>query len=177
MKGFAVLKKIILLVLLSFILSGCINVPKKTFYSLGGKIKQMQMRSFETTNEQELLSACIGVLQDLGYQIKESNANLGMVKGFKKADATNNGEVAFNIISAIVTGRTNATDKDQDITVSIVTYPKNTDSSTAVRIIFNQKIRNTSGFTTKAKMVIDSAIYSKFFQLLSKSIFLEENKI
>ena len=47
----------------------------------------MQTRMFETPNERELLSASAAVLQDLGFQIEESQREVGLLRAAKERSA------------------------------------------------------------------------------------------
>ena len=46
--------------------------------------REAQTRRFENVSESELLTACVGVLQDQGFRITTSEARLGVVTGIKR---------------------------------------------------------------------------------------------
>lgn len=48
-------------------------------------IRSRQSRRFDTADQNLLLGAAVGVLQDLGYTVQESRASLGLVVGTKSA--------------------------------------------------------------------------------------------
>ena len=53
----------------------------------GSRHKALQTRTFETSNEKELLSASAAVLQDLGFQIEESAVDVGILRAAKERGA------------------------------------------------------------------------------------------
>ncbi|MDB4363667.1 hypothetical protein N9Z31_05900 [Pseudomonadales bacterium] len=140
----------------------------------------MQIKSFEANSKKELAAAIIAVLQDVGYKVGETNLDLGVVKATKEADAKRAGEIALTVGAAILTGSSNAVDDNQRITVSIVIYSTlNTDmpQTYQVRAIFAQEVFKTNGFKSKAASIEEEEIYKEFFDKLSSSLFIEENKI
>lgn len=79
-----------------FILSGCGTTipPEALQWSPESiKLRQLQTRKFETINEAKLLQASAGVLQDLGFNIDESETRLGVLVASKERDATETGQV------------------------------------------------------------------------------------
>ena len=58
-------------------ISGCQTVPKDAFRLAESnlEVRKIQSRMFEKKDEIELLSASISVLQDLGYQIDNTEKN------------------------------------------------------------------------------------------------------
>ena len=143
--------------------------------------RQLQSRRFETRDEAKLLSACAGVLQDLGFTIDESSVSTGLIVASKDRSAIEAGEVAGQvIIAALITalgGHADPTwDKDQKIRISIVTRPLSS-KSTLVRVTFQRVVRNTKDQITKAETINDPIIYQQFFDKLKQSVFLEAHQI
>lgn len=145
--------------------------------------RQLQTRRFDTENEAELLSACSGVLQDLGFNITESHAPLGLIVGQKERDASEVKQVVGSTAVFIVTLALGApvwipTDKDQTIRVSIVTRPFDAErKSTAARVTFQRVVRNSENRISKIEGIEDAKIYQEFFERLSKAVFLEAQQI
>ncbi len=48
------------------------------------KDKALQSRFFETPNQRELISASAAVLQDLGFQVEESDSHVGVLRAVKE---------------------------------------------------------------------------------------------
>lgn len=159
--------------------SGCaVNIPKEalTLSQESLQNRQMQTRKFETLDESKLLNASAAVLQDLGFEIEEANAPLGVLVGSKMRDATDAAQVTFAVLAAMG-GRPVPIDKEQKMRASLVTQPLPNGKETKVRITFQRIVYNTQGQVTKAEAIIDPLAYQEFFAKLSKSAFLEANQI
>ncbi len=109
---------------LSVSVSGCATVPKDALKAgpQSMKERQLQTRKFNAQSEKEILSASVGVLQDLGFTIRDSESKVGVISASKTADATNVGmttlAVAADILSALAGSYSNNTqqqDKAQEI--------------------------------------------------------------
>jgi len=162
-------------------LSGCATtVPEDAFKLSDTSLqeRQLQSRFFETKNEVELLSAGIAVLQDMGYSIDETEKNAGVVTASKTVDATNGGQVAAAVFLALMGGGNVAIDSQQTIEVSFVTLPSklNRDGYLS-RVTFQRVVINTQGMVSRAETLNNEELYSEFFDKLSKSVFLEAQKI
>lgn len=138
--------------------------------------RQLQIRRFDTNNEKTILSAGAAVLQDLGFNIDESETDLGVIVCSKQRDATSAGQVAGAIVMALLSGVVMPVDKNQLIRASLITCPIN-DKSVAVRITFQRIIFNTYNQITKAEPLKDPELYQKFFEKLSQSVFLEAHQL
>jgi hypothetical protein len=142
------------------------------------KQRQIQTRVFDTDNEKIVLSACVGLLQDMGFNIDESETKLGVVVGSKKRSAVNAGEVVSAVLLALLTGTVLPTDKVQKMRCCIVTTPfGEKQKKIKVHVTFQRIIWNTQGKTTKREGITKPKIYQEFFAKLSKSLFLEAHKI
>lgn len=153
---------------------------------------------FETPNETELLSASAAVLQDLGFQVSESAREVGFLRAAKERSAREYGQeitrvlVALLSTAASVLGGGNAftltpVDLQQQINASLVTRPLD-DAGTRyeVRVLFYRLVWKGSGQSGNAyvepgqqrmEMIRDAGIYQQFFARLSKSVFLEAQRI
>jgi hypothetical protein len=144
--------------------------------------RQLQTRRFHT-DEKTLLSASAAVLQDLGFNINESETDLGVIVASKQRDATSPSQVVGAVVVALMTGAVMPIDKEQLIRASLVTRPihiDDTDKSmcrTAVRITFQRIVSNTQGQITRREGIHEAEIYQGFFDKLSQSLFLEAHEI
>ena len=163
-----------------FLVSGCQTIPKDAL-TLNPKSlaeRQMQTRKYETKDEGKILSACAGLLQDMGFNLDESETKLGLITSSKMRSAENAGQIAGAILIALLGGGNTPVDKKQKMRASVVTRPVGEHGEyIAVRVTFQRIVWNTRGQVTKAESLIDPAIYQEFFDKLSKAIFLEEHKI
>lgn len=95
--------------------------------------RAMQTRHFETRSFDELLAASAAVLQDLGYQITESERSIGFLRGVKERSAReygqeiNRGLVVFFSSLGIILGANTMyvppVDLQQQINASLIARP------------------------------------------------------
>lgn len=138
--------------------------------------RQLQTRVFDTHDERLLLQASAGVLQDLGFNLDESETELGVVVGSKDRSAVEAGQVAGQIAMAVLLGAYTPIDKEQKIRASLVSRPLS-GLRTAVRVTFQRIVWNDIGEVSKAEFINDPGIYRQFFEQLSQSVFLTANEI
>ena len=175
-------------IVLAVVLASCQSVPKVEDHTKALSLsktslssRQIQTRRFDTGDEASILSACAGVLQDLGFNFDESAAGSGLIVASKDRDAVEAGQVAGQVfmvmLAAAVGVQAEAVwDKNQKIRISIVTQ-KASEKTVLVRITFQRVIWNTKNQISKAETIEDPKIYQEFFDKLSQSVFLEGHKI
>jgi hypothetical protein len=181
---------------------GCSTpTPVETFFQLppeSARYKAAQTRFFETPNETELLSASAAVLQDLGFQVVESEREIGYLRAVKERSAREYGQEILRWTVAAITaaggiiGGANTTyvmpvDLQQQIDAVLVTRPVDpNDPRHEVRVVFYRlvwKSEGQSGDTTippgqqRREMIHAPEIYQQFFARLSKAVFLEAHRI
>lgn len=163
--------------------------------------KAMQTRQFETRDSDELLSASAAVLQDLGFQVTESDRDLGFLRAAKERSAREYGQEIGQVAVATLTLLLSAfagantmivspVDLHQQINASLIALPiAMTDenrSRNEVRVVFYRLVwqgEGQSGDTyippgqQKMEMIRDAELYQQFFARLSKAVFLEAEKI
>lgn len=177
------MRKVIALTLV-LMLSGCVTVPENTFSVTSAQLEQRQLttRRFEGISETDILIASSNVLQDLGFNLENSESKVGLLTARKDRDATNAGEVAVAVFVALLGGGSMAISKDQTIRVSLVVRPELyeggvlADDKHLVRVTFQRVIRRTDG-SAIAQTLDDPELYTEFFDKLSKSVFLEAQKV
>jgi len=173
-------KSIIFISMLSFLLTSCIETipPEALIFNKDTLAnRQLQTRKFDTKTEKELLSAAAGVLQDLGFSLDESAPAVGVIVGSKNRDATDSGQVVTAIALAVLFGSNMAIDKHQKIRASLITRPSETGKGHLLRVTFQRIVWNTHGAISKVEPINEALIYQEFFDKLSKSVFLEAQKI
>src|SRR3989338_7188235 len=145
-------------------ISGCATVPKDALRAgpQSMKQRQLQTRKFDAKNEKDILSASVGVLQDLGFTIRDSESKVGVISASKTADATNAGMTALavtaDILSALTGTYSNNTqqqDKVQEIRGSIVTIPSADTSKMLVRATFQRVVTNVAGQVSRLETIDD----------------------
>lgn len=168
-----------ILFLAIFSLVACVQtIPKEALQLTkeSFELRQLQTRSYDTANEKKLLIAGAGVLQDLGYNIDESETSLGVIVGSKDRDATEAGQVVGAILIAALGGGSVPIDKNQKIRASLITHPAGK-KTVKLRVTFQRIVWNTQGQVSKTQSIEDPLIYQDFFDKLSKAVFLEANEI
>ncbi len=141
-------------------------------------IRQMQTRRFAEISESQLLSASIGVLQDLGFNLDESEVELGLIVASKRQAAIDSGVHEFMKLLEIFADIEIPVDRDQRIRVSLVSWPvPGVDEEFFVRVTFQRVVWNTENDISKQHSLADPIIYQQFFDRLSKSVFLEAHSI
>jgi hypothetical protein len=171
-------KHFITMGIVALVLAGCAQgIPTEALQLSPTSLadREMQTRRFDT-NEADVLSASAQVLQDLGFQLDESETKLGVLVGSKTRDATEAGQVAGAVFVALLGGGAMPIDKEQKIRASVVSQPVGA-KSTKVRVTFQRLVWNTQGQLSKIERLNDSSYYQGFFDKLSESVFLEAHKI
>lgn len=165
-------------------LAGCVTIPPDIFVVTPELLRQRQLetRRYDGIKEADLITACANVLQDLGFNLENSETKLGVITASKQRDATQGGEVAVAIIVALLGGGSVAISKDQTIRASLVVRPVNDSNGKAmsdshfVRVTFQRLVRRTDN-STFAQTLRESQLYQDFYERVSKSVFLEAHKI
>lgn len=176
--------KLILVCFMALLLDACVQMPKDSFVVTPELLKQRQIetRRYDGLKEEDLLVACSNALQDLGFNLENSETKLGVLTASKQRDATNSGEVAAVIIIALLGGQPGAISKDQTIRVSLVVRPVNDSNGKAmanshfVRVTFQRIVRRTDN-STYSQTLSDEKLFQDFYERVSKSVFLEAQKI
>ncbi len=165
---------------------GCETVPKDILKPSEDYLerRQNQMRKYDITDQEMMISAVAGVLQDLGFILDESESKIGLVVASKEAEAVNPGQVAgavvLDILSAIggtYSDYTSKADATQRVRASVITKPSLEGNNTVVRVTFQRIVRNFDGEINRMETIDEQEIYQIFYDKLSKAIFLEAHKI
>ena len=142
------------------------------------------MRQYDTKDKTQIIQATAGVLQNLGFTLDDSESELGLVAASKRADATDSGQIAgafiVDLLSALGGTSSNATarvDSIQDVKVSVIVKPSLDGQKTVVRITFQRIVWNVSNDINRVETMSDPELYQKFYESLSKAIFLEAQQI
>lgn len=172
------------LVAVTLLLPGCVNLPDNAFVVTPEQLarRQIETRRYDGIKEESILIASSNVLQDLGFTLENSETKLGVLTASKQRDATDGAEIAAAIIIALIGGGGMPISKDQTIRVSLVVRPVQATKDSAstdshfVRITFQRIVRRTDN-STFAQTLSDAELHEGFFEKLSKSVFLEAQKI
>ena len=160
-------------------IAGCVTIPTGFLKPSEGYLqkRELQMRQYDTTDQEKIITSVAGVLQDLGFTLDASETQVGFVAGSKKADATNTGQI---FLVAFLVGANTAVaqcDRAQVIKASVITKPSLDGKKTVVRVTFQRVVWNMANQINRVETLSDPAMYQKFYDSLSKAIFLEAQKI
>jgi len=167
---------------LIFMISGCVATSKEMVKLTATSLKerQLQTKNYSTTNESKILSASVATLQDMGFNIDEINRDFGVVTCSKTRDAREVGQQVGLFFLALLGGAAvmDLADHTQIIRATVVTTPKEAiKKEISVRLTVMRVIKNHKGMVTGIETIKDNQIYQKFFDKLSKSVFIEEQNI
>ena len=126
--------------------------------------RQHQSRRFDTGDEAKILTACAGVLQDLGFIITESSSSAGLLVASKDRSRAEPGQKFWAAMGG------------QRIRISVVTTPLKT-KTVLVRVTFQRIIWHAQSQFSRVESINDPLIYQEFFNRLSQSIFLEAHQL
>ena len=146
------------------------------------ELRAMQSRRFDTADQRALLAASIQTLQDLGYIISESSADVGVLSATKQRDAEETGQIAgqiaLTIVGAFFGVYHNPTwDKEQTIHVTLALSPIENSKQVEARVSFDRTLMNNHGNTWRAELINDPKLYQEFYEKLSQGVFLEAHQL
>jgi hypothetical protein len=152
--------------------------------------RELQGRRFEGIGEAELLSASVGVLQDLGFTVETAHTGLGFVRGSMQREAKAPEQLLILVIVAALAGgagaqppplpvdpETRQLPQMQQISVMLSVRPAAADAARnhIVLVTFHRRVRQP--LWMEAGALRDPQLYRSFFELLAKSLFLEAHKL
>jgi len=163
----------------ALVLGACVRMPRDAFVVTPEELAQREMetRRYDGIKEGELLVASEEVLQDLGFNLENSDTKLGVLTASKQRSATSTG----GILAAMFLGWGGAS-KDQVIRVCLVVRPVQATSGSApaeshfVRITFQRIVRRFDN-SHVGQTLNKEELYEIFFAKLSKSVFIEAQRI
>ena len=162
------------------LVTGCDTIPMDALVLKETSLqdRQMQSRRFQTSDEIRVLTASSGLLQDLGFNLSESDVKLGVLVAYKDRSAVEGGQVAGKILVALLGGGNVAIDKNQRLKASVITRPSSENTNeVVVRVTFQRVVYNDLNQVSKLEQLKNPKQYQEFFESLSKSLFLTANDI
>lgn len=178
------------------------SAPVKIYTQL--ELREIQTRTFNTANTNQVFKAAINILQDNGFIIQNIESDLGFILAQKenKEKRTDKGTVAaystalaLQTVSAFLGGSSSGiTDSGQHlqneltertvVTLANINIEPFGKKQTRVRVTFiERELQNADGYSyiksapRKINRITSPEIYTEFFRQLDKSIFYESNKI
>ena len=180
-----------LAIILCLTIAGCASLPKGFLKPDKNvlQLRALEIRQYDTKDEEKIVKAVAGVLQDIGFTLDDRETKLGFVAASKRADAQNAAQIttavaadALGIATALIgapcyTNAVSRCDKEQLVKASIIVQPSLDGSKTAVRATFQRVVWNMAGQINRIETINDADVYQKFYEGLSKAIFLEAQSI
>ncbi len=162
--------------------TGCqTTIPEEALKMDGTTLefRKMQSRRFDTADETKVIVAAAGLLQDLGFNIDESETKLGLVVGSKARTAVEGGQVVAKVLIAAIFQASMAIEKEQRIRASIVTKKIGDvgKEQIVVRVTFQRIVWDENNEISRLEALVDPKQFQEFFAALSKALFLNANDI
>jgi len=148
--------------------------------------RSLESRRFSGISEADLLRASASVLQDLGFTIDESETKLGVIVASKTRSAKNQAEQVWKGVGCVLGALAGDASfchhpiKDRQVLrTSLVVRPTEAGNGERhiVRIKFQRRILDSHGKAVANETLDGEKFYREFFDKLSKSVFLEGEKI
>lgn len=172
--------KLYVVMLFSLFITSCGTIPKDALRltQKNLELRQIQQKEYSDITEKQALIASANILQDIGFIIKESEQDLGLLVAEKDRDATNTGEnyTAAFLIAALGGNINEVLQKNQKIRVSLITRIINK-NSIKIRVTFQRIVTNQLDKVFILEFIKDKEVYRDFFTKLNKSIFLTKQGI
>lgn len=168
MKNF---KTIIITVFLLSLVSCAHKNPSLDINHSALALRQFQKKELISNSEVEVMRTVIGALQDLGFTIKNTNSELGIIHA--EMQLSDSSSFSQYMQSWIFEETTISSIKHWDATINI---DKVSDKVT-VRASFVAKALNKVGGIIKSEPILDPLFYQDFFNRVDKALFLKQNKL
>lgn len=162
-------------------LVGCVTVPSDALVVTPELLqrRQLETRTYTGIKETDMLTASANVLQDMGFNIEESETKLGVITANKEREAAKAGEIIAKVILAAFTGIAIPWGQSQRIRVSLVVRPApqaKAGDAYLVRVTFQRILKQSNG-AISLETLKEPELYKKFFEKLSKAVFIEGETI
>jgi len=144
-------------------LSGCYFVAQNEAQKTQLQVRAFQTRTYKTTDVDMVMKACLNVLQDEGYAVKNVVPQIGLLVAEKAGKNDSFGEWFWFGISV----------KNLEATVNVAVVGK----ETKVRANFIEKKNNIYGGQFTANPIDDEKFYQDFFAKVDKGIFIQKEGI
>lgn len=153
-------------------LSGCFGfaapMPAKTQL----EVRQMQTHLFDVKDFKLVMKAMLNVLQDEGFVVKNVHLDLGFLTSTKEVDVEGRGARLWTSLFGTPDARWQKTNII-DATANVSEHG----SQTKVRVNFQIKQLDNFGNLITVNQIQEALYYQEFFSKVSKSIFIQEEKL
>ena len=155
-------------------LSGCVNAMAREALTIQPEAlaqRRLQTRRYDMNDEGALLAASLEALQDMGFELDESERSIGLLVASKNRDASSTLDWVGSALVSGVTDDEMVYDTEQKIRACVVTRPFG-ERSTTVRVTFQRTVWDNHGKISRTETLDNPELYRDFFLKLSNSVFL-----
>ena len=170
--------------------AGCANEIPEPAYRLPASSlgeRDVQTRTFEATDETQILQASVALLQDMEYNLDTIEYPLGVLSASKVVDADSASQKAGLLAADILLGTLAAiaggtpsgsayggADDEFQLRITLVVLPSLArEGSHTARITIQQRLIDKSDRVKEMGVIEDPAVYQEIFAKLSQSLYLE----
>jgi hypothetical protein len=189
----------------ALLLGGCASSTTAPKPKTALEIREMQTRSFETTDQKMVMKSLLNVLQDEGFIVKTANVELGLLTAEKDVEVSGSAASSgsgVNTGTAIALGVVELALRltvARDAPASTPSTPSSSNNSddrwaryrnvecsaniseygtqTRVRINFQVKVIDNKGAVMSVEQVEDPRFYQEFFAKVDKGLFITQEKL
>lgn len=136
------------------------------------EVRQMQTHLFDVKDFKLVMKAMLNVLQDEGFVVKNVHLDLGFLTSTKEVDVEARGSRLWLAIFGSPDARWQKTNVI-DATANVTEHG----SQTKVRVNFQVKQLDNFGNVITVNQIQEALFYQEFFSKVSKSIFIQEEKL
>jgi len=134
------------------------------------EMRHFQTRSYPTDDARLVMKAMVNVLQDLGFMIKNADADLGLVTAEKWANVEYSEKETKR-------ARKKGTTLPASVVTACTANVSEFGKECRVRLTFQERSMGPAGAVIEAHVVDDAAFYQAFFAKVDKGVFLQREGI
>lgn len=138
--------------------------------------RQLQTRNYATRDTKKILQVALAVLQDEGFVVKNSDADMGLLsasKNLHEVDVDSVGSAFAKGFFGFVGSVSSHEFSTVEATVTVTSFGKEARVRLSVRLSSTES-GGLSGSNIKYEAVTDPNFYQDFFAKLQKGIFIEQ---
>jgi len=138
-----------------------------------------ESRRLSGVPEERLLAASGAALQDLGFTVRRTRADVGLLMASKRGSAVQPLQVAGYIALGLILGDIPAWDDEQEVRASLLITPASGDRAGSfwLRLTLQREIFTVNGSTSRIEPVHDSDVFQRFFDMLETSLYYEQEQL
>lgn len=161
-----------LICLTALLLTGCAHRNSSDVPMTQLQIREIQTRDFDGDDIKLVMKSMMNVLQDEGFIIKNVVLDLGLLSAEKNINTENRSKACM---ATLLAGKDARWEKLQILEASA--NVSDFGDRTRVRMTFQIKAIDNYGCPTEVTTVSDMEYYQNFFEKVSKSIFLQKERV